>query len=571
MTLRLSNFEQQIDPKILQRGYEYFKDGCVTDVDDLGDGDYEATVEGSETYTVSLHIEGDEVTDYECDCPYDWGPVCKHVAAVLFYLQKDLLETEEPSQKKKRSKPKKESEAAQFKQLLTQLSADELKAFLSDVCAQDKSLRRLFITKHISRLYPESKELYDKQVEKLIETYTDRDGFIGYHESSQLGSAVYELVEDAKRCVEAGKKQKALYMSEAIIEGMIQVIDYADDSNGEIGGCLEEAFEVLEELAQADLDKSLHTEMFRWLLQHYKAKTMKGWDWHNDLMRIAISMVKTEAEKKRIRTDLEQIKPTGECWDWDYEHTQDLKLQLIRQTEDEAAVLRFMEANLDNSDFRKELLEKAMREKDYDRAEQLANEGVEKDKEKAPGLAEDWRDYLLQIYQATHRTEKVINLARHFFVDRSGRHQPRESYYKLLKSLIPQEQWQKYVDDLIADINKKSRWDWDYERTAEIYIWEEQWDNLFDLLRKYPSFYRIEEAEKYLADDHAEDLAMMYRNLIIDYMPDHVGRDHYQMVCKYLRRMAKLGYKPMALELAASLKAQYRNRRALLEELARVF
>ena len=236
MTLRLSNFEQQIDPKILQRGYEYFKDGCVTDVDDLGDGDYEATVEGSETYTVSLHIEGDEVTDYECDCPYDWGPVCKHVAAVLFYLQKDLLETEEPSQKKKRSKPKKESEAAQFKQLLTQLSADELKAFLSDVCAQDKSLRRLFIAKHISRLYPESKELYDKQVEKLIETYTDRDGFIGYHESSQLGSAVYELVEDAKRCVEAGKKQKALYISEAIIEGMIQVIDYAHDSNGEIGG-----------------------------------------------------------------------------------------------------------------------------------------------------------------------------------------------------------------------------------------------------------------------------------------------------------------------------------------------
>lgn len=36
-----------------------------------------------------------------------------------------------------------------------------------------------------------------------------------------------------------------------------------------------------------------------------------------------------------------------------------------------------------------------MCEKDYNRAEQLANEGVEKDKEKAPGLVEDWRDYQL--------------------------------------------------------------------------------------------------------------------------------------------------------------------------------
>ena len=335
MILQLSNFEQQIDPKILQRGYEYFKNGCVTDVDDLGDGDYEATVEGTETYTVSLHIEGDEVADYECDCPYDWGPVCKHVAAVLFYLRKDLLETEELPQRKTCSKPKKESEATQFEKLLKQLTAEELKAFISDACTHDKSLRRLFIAKYISRLYPESKELYDRQVEKLVETYADRYGFIGYHESSQLGSAVCEMVEEARLCVETGEKQKALYLSEAVIEGMIQAIDSADDSNGEIGGCLEEAFEVLEELARTDLDESLHADMFHWLLHHFEAKTMEGWDWHSDLMRIAISMVKTDAEKKRIQTDLEQIKPNGKDWDWNYRTAQNLKLQLIRQTEDE--------------------------------------------------------------------------------------------------------------------------------------------------------------------------------------------------------------------------------------------
>ena len=196
MTLRLSDFEQQIDPTILRRGYEYFIIGSVTDVDDLGDGEYEATVEGSDIYTVSLHIEGDEVTEYDCDCPYDWGPVCKHVVAVLFHLRKELQET---PRKQTRSKPKKESEAAQFERLLKQLTAEELKAFINDACAQDKSLRRLFIAKHISRLYPESKELYDRQVEKLIETYADRYGFIGYHESSQLGDIIYEMVKDTRR------------------------------------------------------------------------------------------------------------------------------------------------------------------------------------------------------------------------------------------------------------------------------------------------------------------------------------------------------------------------------------
>ena len=299
MAIQLSNFEQQIDPTILKRGYEYFKNGYVTDVEDLGHGDYEATVEGSDTYTVSLHIEGDEVTDYECDCPYDWGPVCKHVAAVLFYLQKDLLETDIPLQKEKRNKPKKESEAAQFEKLLKQLTHEELKTFICDVCAKDKSLRRLFIAKHLSRLYPVSKELYDKQVKKLVETYADQYGFIDYQESSQLSSAVYEMIEEARRCVKTGEKDKALYMSEAIIEGMYKTIDNADDSDGEIGGCLEEAFDVLSELSKKDMDESLHNEMSGWLLRHYEAGSMKGWDWHTDLMRIAIGMVKTEEEKKR--------------------------------------------------------------------------------------------------------------------------------------------------------------------------------------------------------------------------------------------------------------------------------
>ena len=571
MSIHLNDFEQQIDPTILRRGYDYFQNGCVTDVKDLGDGDYEAIVEGSDNYTVSLHIEGDEVTDYECDCPYDWGPVCKHVAAVLLYLQKDLLETDKPLQKEKQSKPKKESEAVQFEKLLNRLTAEELKMFLFEVCSQDKSLRRLFIAKHISHLYPESKELYDEQVKWLVETYSNQYGFIGYHESSHLGSAIYEMVVEAKRCVETGKKQKALYMSEAIIEGMLEATNNADDSDGEISGCLEEALDVLAELAGTDLDKSLHDEMFDWLLRHFEAQTMKGWDWHTDLMQMAISMVKTEGEKERIRTDLEQIKPNGKDWDWEYRTAQKLKLQLIRQTEDEDAAIRFMESNPDNPDFRKGLIEQAIRIKDYDKAEQLANEGVIKDEDRFPGLANDWRDYLLQIYQATHNTEKTISLARYFFTQGCGRHQPRKFYYMLLKSIIPQTQWKKYVNQLIADINRNSHKDINYSYTAEIYIWEEEWDKLFKLLQKYPNFYRIEEAEKYLADKHAEELATMYRKLIIDYLPNNMGRDHYQMVCKYIRRIAKLGYKPMALELTEQLKTQYRNRRALLDELSRCF
>ena len=141
MNIRLSNFEQLIDPTILKRGHEYFKKGLITEIEDLGDGDYEATVEGSDLYTVHLHIDGDEVTEYECDCPYDRGPICKHVAAVLFSLRNDMEETDIPCQKTGTPLKKKESETTQFEKLLDLLSTEELKTFLHDVCSQDKILR----------------------------------------------------------------------------------------------------------------------------------------------------------------------------------------------------------------------------------------------------------------------------------------------------------------------------------------------------------------------------------------------------------------------------------------------
>ena len=107
------------------------------------------------------------------------------------------------------------------------------------------------------------------------------------------------------------------------------------------------------------------------------------------------------------------------------------------------------------------------------------------------------------------------------------------------------------MENLIADINRIFRFGDNYSRVAEIYIWEEKWDKLFELLKNSPDFYRIESAEKYLAGKYSEELAAMYRRLILDYMPGHIGRDHYRMVCKYIRRMMKPGQKPMVLAMLA--------------------
>lgn len=570
MDLSLGNFEQQIDGTILERGLDYFKNGYVTDVEDLGGGDYEATVEGSEDYTVHLHIKGDKVTEYDCDCPYDWGPVCKHMVAVLFYLQKDLLDIDSLTKVKTRPGQKRVSETQQMEKILKQLTHDELKAFICEMCSADKNFRHLFVAKHISNLYPESKELYAKQLKMTVNTYTGRHGFVEYREAGRLGKEVYGIVDDALAGLEKGNKRKALYVAEAVIEEMKEVLDHSDDSDGAIGSCMEEGFELLEALAESDLDEALHDELFDWLIAGFEKGALKGWDWHFNLIDVAISMMKTEREKECIKKILSQIKPTGDSWDWDYGQAQALTLKLIRKTEGEEGYIGFMESHMENSDFRKKLIEKALSEKDYAKAEELSVEGIRKDEDKLPGLAEDWRNYLLNIYLETNNVEEAIRLARHFLVKQSGRYHPRKYYYDLLKSLISQGEWQPYIEGLVAEMSNKSRYGVDYAGISELYVWEARWKELFELLQKNVSLERIAEAEQYLAGAYSMELAVMYRDLILDYMKRHVGRSHYQLACRYIRRMIKLGAHPMAIGLIDQLRQLYPTRKAMLEELANI-
>ncbi len=104
MKIPLNEFEQLIDEKILKRGLSYFKSGAITDFLEISNGEYEAIVFGTEEYTVQLKISNNTIVEHNCDCPYDMGPVCKHVVAVIFHLQQDEFEMNNPSLPKSKKK-----------------------------------------------------------------------------------------------------------------------------------------------------------------------------------------------------------------------------------------------------------------------------------------------------------------------------------------------------------------------------------------------------------------------------------------------------------------------------------
>ena len=88
MSIKLENFEEEVHLLITERGKEYFDANQVLMLKQTLDG-WTAVIEGSETYQVLL--EGhDVITNWNCTCPFEHGPVCKHVAAVFFAAREHI-------------------------------------------------------------------------------------------------------------------------------------------------------------------------------------------------------------------------------------------------------------------------------------------------------------------------------------------------------------------------------------------------------------------------------------------------------------------------------------------------
>lgn len=72
--VKLIDFEQAIDNRILKRGLDYFDQGHVVSLETKDKKKYKARVDGSEVYRVEISLnQNDEIEESYCDCPYDLG------------------------------------------------------------------------------------------------------------------------------------------------------------------------------------------------------------------------------------------------------------------------------------------------------------------------------------------------------------------------------------------------------------------------------------------------------------------------------------------------------------------
>lgn len=568
MRIPLNEFEQLIDENILKRGLAYFKGGAITDFSEISNEEYEAIVSGTEDYTVQLEVEDNTIIEHNCDCPYDMGPVCKHVVAVIFHLQQDELGLNQPSPnspqtcgEQSRTKKKTKSVNQQVKELLKAISHNELMEFVEENCKKDKKFRNYFLASfgHLSQ--NQSKEFYQKQIHSILQTAAGRDGWIGWHDMKYVVNTTQPFLENAEHYLQKKNFENVFFISTALLEEMTEAFQYGDDSNGDLGYFVESAIELLSKLAKEKTSETLKKEIFEYCISAFKQCLFEGWDWHLGILHIAGDLVENERESDIILDCLEAVK--GE---YEKEYAQSYKLELLGKYKDPKEVEKFISKHISNSRIRKQEIEKAFESKNFDRAIELAKDGIKCDKQSKPGLAKDWYDWLLKVALTQNDTPNIIKYARYRLIENFG---ATQDYYQILKNNIETENWQLFLEKIIKEVTPKSRWTYT-ELIRKIYIKEEWWDKLFLMLKQNLSLENIQENEQYLAKDYSDELIELYRERITNYVEKYVGRNNYQTACRYLRRMKKLGGNDRVNELIELFRKQYPLRKALMDELTRV-
>ncbi len=144
--MTLNNFESEIEPKIVERGREYYRDGDVKKLEKVGADEFSATVFGSRKYSVYVKTDGGAIAKHECDCPYDYGDVCEHKVAVFYAIRGEKFD----------------DVSGKLTALLENTHESALRRFAANLLKKDSNFRREFLREFDEDFEEDEEDFYDE-------------------------------------------------------------------------------------------------------------------------------------------------------------------------------------------------------------------------------------------------------------------------------------------------------------------------------------------------------------------------------------------------------------------------
>ena len=569
----MENFETVLNTAVLEKGLAYFENGAVSDLAERDKDTWSAIVTGARDYYVKIKFSSDVISQCTCDCPLE-AEYCKHIVAVLHEIimsSPEEADREEGIQKGMQSKK-------DFAAMIDSLSEKELRQFIIEYGRNNTDFKELLEAHFADQNGAVGKELYASLIKTAAGNSRGRGRFIDYYNAGNFVRDIDKLLIQANSALRMQHYAVVANISFAVIENVHEVLKDSDDSGGGIGGCVREGFEILKRLIAEDIPYELRERIFKDALKETKSSKYDfvGFDdnWLEVLLAAAYDQDKKTKALALIDKMLTSALKTKEEWGKDYD-TQRLikhKLLLLRtlNRKKDADKLRLQYLYL--PDLRIELIEECIIEKKYNEAKKLIREGIEKaGKKDHPGTVHEFKKILMRIAFEEHDIDGLRYIATDLY--ERGRH---PEYYKVIKDTYPKEEWPAIANTFIEELQtqneraKGGRFN-DDSRLAFIFIEEKDWHRLLMLIQGSISLHFIDQYSHFLTKQFPQEVLSAYKVALITYAEQNTGRNHYITIRERLKKMQEWeGGREVVKDLIAQFTGQYKARKAMVEELAKV-
>lgn len=579
--IALDNFESCVPYRILVRGEEYYETGAVSELEEDSPGEWTATVEGTENYSVEISMDGKEIESWYCDCPYD-GEICKHVVATLLAIRDNKKKVNRSAFSKMKVEVEEAvviDETVDMQQLLSFVNPQELSQFIYEYASMHPEFKTALLTRFMAKeLSATSKEKnYRAEIQKVFnDSYYNKKS--RYHNRYDDFDCDWETVfnrmdtflEKADFFLNVGNIDTAIDIAlqtlRSIGENYEDELLYNDDLYPS-DYCEQAGDLLIKVIEHPKTTQKQKTAILQELGQLAKLSTYRDYDLYDIdelLMQINLSIQPAEKALELIDKLLEERKDT-----YDLYQIVLRKVNLLTGLHEEQKAADTIRQYLYLTEIREMEVDKLIASCQYDEAIRLLNEGIEiAEKEEHIGTVDEWLKTKLRIYEMTHQTSDVINTCRLLFV--SGR--DRLEYYSKLKTLVPKEEWKSFLDTMMKETQFSKYFSFGENDEAEIYVREKDYERLFMLLSSvnYNQLKALMKYAHHLKNTHSEPLIAMYTSLLNDYAEQNLGRNHYEFVAQVLLCAKKLnGGQEAVKRLVAEFRVKYKRRPAMMEVLGR--
>jgi len=557
--MKIKDLLNKIGGEIFARGEDYYENDYISFLTyNPQKHSYYGEVEGSgfKDYQVRIDLDEDNNVDYyNCNCPYDWGDICKHLIAVFLAIEDgNYIESSENDIESVKNIEKIEDDKEDILCILNNASKEDLvefitkKGFKYDDFITDlyRFLKKPGVAEEIKFLVGDIKSIIsDASYFKF-----DDDPYYYQDETSKYTDDLEKILSQAKESLNKERYMVPFNVSIEIINGVNTLFEFSFE-NYSLDSLVYDSFDILKE--SCDLIKTHGTmeekeNAFKFLIKNSEKEFILTEYNYNFIFETLKFLDKSN--KNEIYGAIDNISNS----EYFYSDNMILKSKIIEIIDGKEKSEKFKMNNTQIDEFAMELIETAINNKDFNFAEKLALEKVNKNKE-LPNQVK-WEKILHNIYKSFKIINKQIEIANNLLKKGNSK------YYYILKELyktcgLLEEKQEKLITNLIENSS--------FNCYGPILKEEKQWELLWQGVKDHPD--TIFQYGSDLVKIYNEEVYKFYYHYLINQGEIANHRKAYKLFVKDLGKLYDVGGDKYADKVFDYFRENYKIRRAMQDEL----